>query len=511
MSKQSIVYNPDVLSTLANLSSDEVFTPPSVVNQLLDLLPKELFMNKNTTFLDPASKSGVFLREITKRLLLGLEFEIPDLQERINHILKNQIFGVATTELTALISRRTLYCSRFPNSKFSILRFNDSIGNIYYEGSDHFWINGRCKYCNASESEYRRENYKENYAYDFIHEMQKYSVKNMKFDVIIGNPPYQLSENSGGSSDSANPIYQHFIMQALKLEPRFLSMIIPSKWMVGGRGLDKFRKFFSSLDNIEYFIDYEDAKALFPGVHLDGGVCYFLINKNYKGKVNYSYHSNNGEEFYLQRTISIPNSKFLIRDPRIYIFLEKTQFFLPFTSLVSKVRPFGIRTYLFNEPSRIPEANLSYTEFANSVCVYGVKGIKGGAKRVKGYIDSKAITSSRDSINKYKLFFTTSYSTNAVKPPEIIFAGPNEIATETFLMIGPFETRAQAENCKSYMETNLFRTLLYFGKGTMHVNQDVFRFIPLVDLNKKWDDDLLIKELELTAEHITIIDSILKG
>lgn len=117
-------YNPDVLSCLANLSNDEVFTPPTVVNKMLDLLPQELFESPTTTFLDPAAKSGVFLREITKRLIVGLEKKIPDLQERVDHILHKQVFGIATTELTSLVARRSLYCSKYPNCKYSVSGFD---------------------------------------------------------------------------------------------------------------------------------------------------------------------------------------------------------------------------------------------------------------------------------------------------------------------------------------------------------------------------------------------------
>ena len=124
------VYNPDVLSCLANLSNDEVFTPPDVVNKMLDMLPQELFRNPDTTFLDPACKTGVFLREIAKRLIVGLEPQMPDLQQRVDHIFRKQLYGIAITELTSLLSRRGVYCSKYPNSEFSVSRFDDAQGNI---------------------------------------------------------------------------------------------------------------------------------------------------------------------------------------------------------------------------------------------------------------------------------------------------------------------------------------------------------------------------------------------
>lgn len=116
-------YNPDVLTCLANLSNDEVFTPPSLVNNILDLLPDDLWSNPDAKFLDPVSKSGVFLREIAKRLDIGLESKISDKQERINHIFNNQLYGIAITELTSLLSRRSVYGSKIANGNTLFVTF----------------------------------------------------------------------------------------------------------------------------------------------------------------------------------------------------------------------------------------------------------------------------------------------------------------------------------------------------------------------------------------------------
>lgn len=159
-------YNPDVLSCIANLSNDEVFTPPKLVNEILDQLPSVLWANPNITFLDPVSKSGVFLREIVKRLMIGLESKFPNQQERVNHILKNQVFGIAITELTSLLSRRSVYYSKNANGKYSITNsFDDAQGNVIYERMEHTWTNGKCIYCNASQEVYDRDSDLENYAY----------------------------------------------------------------------------------------------------------------------------------------------------------------------------------------------------------------------------------------------------------------------------------------------------------------------------------------------------------
>ena len=288
------VYNPDVLSCLANLSNDEVFTPPEVVNQMLDMLPQELFCNPDTTFLDPACKTGVFLREIAKRLIKGLEPQIPDLQERIDHIFHNQLYGIAITELTSLLSRRGVYCSKYPQSDLSVTKFENAEGNIRYrKNTKHIWLEGRCVCCGASQKtelgDSERGETLEAYAYEFIH---KKDIFAMKFDVIIGNPPYQLKVNETGKGLGAIPIYHKFIEQAQKLNPRYISMIVPARWFAGGVGLDDFRNNMLSNKHIKRIVDYIDSKDCFPGVDVNGGICYCLIDSQYQGNCEYTNISN---------------------------------------------------------------------------------------------------------------------------------------------------------------------------------------------------------------------------
>ncbi|MDR2962487.1 MAG: Eco57I restriction-modification methylase domain-containing protein [Bacteroidales bacterium] len=502
-------YNPDVLSCLANLSNDEVFTPPALANQILDILPASLWSNPEARFLDPVCKSGVFLREIAKRLMEGLKDIFPDEQERTNHVFTKQLFGMGITEITAIISRRSLYCSKVANSKYSVCSdFADEQGNIRYERMQHTFKNGKCLYCSASQEVYDRTEDAETYAYPFIHEQNLF--ENMKFDVIIGNPPYQLSDGSGGSSDSAIPIYNKFIEQAIALNSKYLVMIIPSKWMVGGRGLDKFRETFSEDKRVRIIVDYENSSDCFQGLHIDSGVCYFLWDRNYCGDVEYTYIKANGKKSTIKRSLKNSYYKYIVRDSEVMSILEKVSKGKSFATIVSNVRPFGIRKYLFNEPERYPDFGLQDKPFPNSVKVYGVKGIKGGAKRVNGYIKREKVPTRKDDIDKFKLFFTTSYSTNAFIPPAPIVAGKGEICTETFLLVGPFENQIQQGNCLNYISTNFFRTLLFIGKGSMQVTSEVFALIPLQDFSEAWTDEKLYKKYNLSQEEIDFIESMVK-
>ena len=289
--------NPDVLTCIANLSNDEVFTPPEFANGMLDMLAEawaadrggaNLWADKTVKFLDPFTKSGVFLRVITSRLTEGLANEMPNLEERVNHILTKQVFGIGITHLTSLLARRSVYCSKHANGSHSIAKsFTTESGNIWFERTEHTWADGKCKYCGANQNTFARGEGLETHAYAFIHtdEIKSRIAElfggDMQFDVIIGNPPYQLDD--GGYGTSAAPIYNKFVDQAKKLDPRLLTMIIPARWFAGGKGLDEFRESMLTDNRLRSIDDYLSASDVFPGIGLKGGVCYFLWDRDNRG------------------------------------------------------------------------------------------------------------------------------------------------------------------------------------------------------------------------------------
>ena len=503
-------YNPDVLECLANLSNDEIFTPPEVANKMIDLLPQDLFKSPDTKFLDPACKSGIFLREIAKRLIVGLENEIPDLQERLDHIYHKQLFGIGITELTSLMSRRTLYYTKYPQSSFSVSQFDNPEGNILFHSMEHTWEGNKCKFCGAPKKEFDRDEGLEEYAYEFIHAYKPEEIFNMKFDVIISNPPYHLTDG-GGTGDSAKPIYDLFIEKARRLNPKHLIFITPSRWMKGGKGLNKFRKNMIENDSLRYIYDYEDAKECFSSLNIDGGVCYFWIDKDYKGKTKYYYKPVGGSVIKSERYLKNKFSDTVIRDYRQLSIIDKvmSKKEMSFSDIVSSRKPFGIATDLFNNPESYGYSVIPKEKFDNSCKIYGVKGKKGGAKRRIGYINKKLLTKT-EGLDMYNVFCSYAYSTTSTVLPQPIIGYPGEACTETFLKIGNFNKKEEAVNCVNYISTKFFRALLFFNRIQKNLSKGTFIFIPLQDFSKNWSDEELYKKYNLNFDEINYIENLVQ-
>jgi len=489
-------YNPDVLSCLANLSNDEVFTPPDIVNRMLDMLPQELFNNKNATFLDPACKSGVFLREIAKRLLTGIEDEIPNLKKRINHIFHKQLFGIAITEMTSLLSRRSVYCSKYPNGKYSISTFDNVEGNIRFKKIKHNWKDEKCTFCGASKSEYDRDEKLETHAYEFIHTTKPEEIFNMKFDVIIGNPPYQLSDG-GGMGSSAVPLYHKFVEQAIKLKPRYLSMIIPARWYSGGKGLDTFRNEMLTDNHIRIITDYFNAEDCFPGVDISGGVCFFLWDRDNQGECDVISIRGNTQNKMQRPLLEQSTNTFIRFNESIAIFRkinEKGE--LRFSEEISPRRPFGLSS----------SVNSKSTEAFGTVKVFAYPN--------NGFISRKEINRNEEWIDQYKVFIAKAYGERGDFPYLVTakpFIGePNTCCSETYLVAKLCKDKQEAKNVISYMITRFFRFLVLLKKNTQNTSRDVYSLIPLQDFSELWTDEKLYKKYDITKNEIAFIESMIR-
>lgn len=537
--------NPDVLNSIANLSNDEVFTPPEFANRMLDTLEKawaesnngeNIWSNPDLKFLDPFTKSGVFLREIATRLIKGLESEIPDLQARVDHILTKQVFGIATTQLTSLMARRSLYCSKKANGKHSITKkFKDEAGNIWFQPMSHTWkkgtireltmdesgneveryVDGKCKHCGASKRDFEREEGLELHAYGLIHNDDPHEWvgeifgSEMQFDVIIGNPPYQLDD--GGYGTSAAAIYDKFVDQAKRLEPRQLIMVIPARWFAGGKGLDSFRASMLSDTQLRAIVDFPDSTTVFPGVQIKGGVCYFLWARGEHGLVRVESNLNSDKPSTLERKLLEKGSDVFIRynealpilkkviakesgqddvEPHLDLGEKK------FSNLVSSNKPFGLRTFFQGETH----------PFKDSLLVHQNGG--------KGYVARKEITFGQDLIDAWKVFIPMAGSGSDSFPHSILgkpFVGkPGEVCSETYNCIGPFESEAEAKNVIGYISTKIFRFLVLLHKPSQHASKSVYKFVPIIDFSSPVSELELEKRWELTEYDVAFIGSLIR-
>ena len=496
-------YNPDVLSCLANLSSDEVFTPPQMANQMLDLLPHTLWRNRKATFLDPSCKSGVFLREIAKRLDVGLEGQIRNRQKRLNHIFTRQLFAIATTELTALLSRRSTYCSKIANGRYSVCEaFTDANGNIRFERLQHTWKDERCAFCGAPMATYQRNEGLESHAYEFIHRKSLDKVFPMKFDVIIGNPPYQLDD--GGHGASASPIYHKFVESAIKLSPRYVVMITPSRWFSGGKGLDDFRARMLSESRLRVLVDYPKLYDGFPGVKIRGGVSYFLWDRDYDGPCAVQTMWD-GAPLGPPMKRRLDAYDVLVRRNEAVSILEKVRAYRvsgngepTLDARVSSRKPFGFPTNFHGAPTS--------------------KGLKRpvklyGSQRMS-WVARAAIERNPDWIDQWKILMTRVQGTSAAVETKFlsrpIIAGPGEACSETYVVAGRFPDEKTARSYAEYLQTRFVRFLVSLRKATQDAAKDVYAFVPDIPLNRKWTDEKLYERYGLTAEEVAFIESTVK-
>lgn len=523
-------HNPDILTSIANLSNDEVFTPPDFANRMLDTLTTawadanngaSMWTDSSLTFLDPFTKSGVFLREITSRLTEGLADEFPDLQERVDHILTKQVFGIGITQLTSLIARRSVYCSKLANGKHSIARsLSTEAGNIWFEPFEHTWVgatefvetadkngkpitkgvNGKCKYCGASQKTLDRGDGLETHAYAFIHtEDVKALISeifggDMQFDIIIGNPPYQLGTE--GHGNQARPIYHQFVEQAKRLDPRYLVMVTPSRWFSGGMGLSDFRASMLSDRRMRNIVDYPKLYDAFPGVKIRGGISYFLWDRDHDGPCTIQTMQDGkplGEA--VARYLGVYD--ILVRRNEAIPILEKVRERGEPTldQRVSSQKPFGLATNFKGKPSS--------SGLALPVRLYANQRID--------WVARSAVPINTGWIDKWKVLMTRIQGTSAAVETKFlskpIIAGPGTACTETYVVAGHFETETEAVNYAKYLRTRFVRFLVSLRKPTQDALKPVYGFVPDLPLDREWTDTDLYKRYGLSAEEIAFVES----
>jgi site-specific DNA-methyltransferase (adenine-specific) len=507
--------NPDVLSCIANLSSDEVFTPPILANQMLDSISDawaaenegaDIWADQTVTFLDPCTKSGIFLREITKRLIDGLETQIPDLEKRIEHILTEQVFGIGITTLTSLLARRSLYCSKHANGEHSIVKsFDDDAGNIWFKPLKHRWKGSKCIHCGASKKTYSRGDDKESHAYAFIHtnNINNLSLdvfgKQMQFDVVIGNPPYQLSD--GGHGRSASPIYHLFIQQAKKLSPRYLSMVVPARWYSGGKGLEKFREEMLQDEQISVLVDFENSSEVFPGVDIAGGICYFLRTER-SNDLCKVINMVDGESWESERRLD--TFPIFIRQSRAIPVIQKITDYEKdrrrLSTVVSPRQPFGL------VGNYTPKTSGTPCHFTQKIGL--------------SYVDSNDVRDKNNCIDKWKLLIPRAPiagQTDFSKPVGFYYDGnvkiakPGECCTESWLVAYTANSVTEIESFKSYLFTKIFRFLLLQAVVSQDVSRERFFLIPdLEEYNRTYSDEILRKRWNISDDEWHFIDSKIK-
>jgi site-specific DNA-methyltransferase (adenine-specific) len=503
--------NPDVLMCIANLSNDEVITPPEFANRMLDTLAEawaanhngaNLWANKTVKFLDPCAKSGVFLREITTRLTKGLADEIPNLEECVDHVLTKQVFGIGITYLTSLLARRSVYCSKHAQGKHSIAKgFASDVGNIWFERMGHTWLGTKCVYCGAPRTIFDRKEGLETHAYAFIHtddiktRIAELFGGDMQFDVIIGNPPYQMTGGAGGSSDSS--IYHLFVEQAMRLAPRYLSMVMPSRWMAGGRGLDEFRQAMLGDRRMRELVDYPASYDVFPGVEIKAGICYFLWDAAHEGDCRVT--TIRGGEVLGPISRKLDDYDVFVRDARAVSILHKVleRGEAPINTILTRDTAFGLASNF---------AGFHETERSGDVPLYYIRRMK----RAVSYIGRDAVTKSVHLIDTWKVLVPEAFNGGDGLPHQIVgkplIAPLPSVCTQSFLFFH-VGSRNAAKSLQSYYTTRFFRFLVSQRKITQHALHSTYAWVPMQTWNRAWTDEDLYSKYGITRKEQEYIES----
>lgn len=493
---------PDILDVIAALSSDAVPTPPLLARALLDSLPVEVWSNPDYRWLDPATKSGSILREAAARLMTGLAGWEVDPFKRADHILRNMLFGCGITQVHGEMTRRSVYISRDASSEHSAVKFDDADGNLPFVPADHdFPLNrqghpsGACRTCRAPVRLERGET-RENYAYAFIHEAYPTEeMKDMQFDVIVGNPPYQTGDKKN-EDDRTSPIYQYFIERAIALNPKYLAMIVPSRWFTGGFGLDKFRERMIADRRIRAIVDNPKLFDCFPGVEIKGGVNYFLWDRDHDGDCEFSTRIDGVILSTTTRDLR-DGDGIVMRDNRAATIVEKVKSSHSGAWCDTVCGPqmaFGQMRTNFSGDRAVPEPGDVPLIFSGRV----------------GYVAPSVIEKNQAWIGKWKVLIPKAGDGHGREVSyvlgEPIALAPGSACTQTYLVAGVFGTRKETENYARYLTTKFARFLILQRKTTQDIYSDRFKFVPALDMKRRWTDSDLYEHFALAQEEVDYIE-----
>lgn len=299
----------------------------------------------------------------------------------------------------------------------------------------------------------------------------------MKFDAVVGNPPYQIMD--GGAKASATPVYQYFVTQSQQIAPKYVSMIMPARWYAGGKGLDDFRSTMLNQSQIRYLTDISNSAECFPGVNIAGGICYFLWEKSYNAACT---------------VINIRDGKHISKVERN---LNEYDYFVR-----DNIALTIIRKVLNRNESLLKNVVFSRNYFSLPTTITGSTTKKDGYIQVltsKGllYVKDTKVSDKDNLLGKYKVIITYAMS-GGNKPTSdgnyqilssLKVLNPYEACTETYLILDTFDDKQQAKNMTSYAATKFFRFLLLQALSSIHITKDKFCFVPVQDFTDNSDID----------------------
>ena len=440
-----------------------VKTPVSLVDCQLDIYPPEVWKDKNQKWLIPCSKTGVYELGIYIRLISGLVEEIPDRDARRRYIVMNMIFSLAPTPACELVIRRNYLGKVWNNTDFMSLE-----GNVQ-----------RCDFLKVQKNKDGAIMVKETNG----------DKKYVKFDCIVGNPPYQKSDGAGGRGSSAGAFYPEFVLQAIKLNPIYLSMVIPSRWMSGsGKGIKPFLETMLQNEGLSEIVTTDNAKEWFPTIELTGGVMYFLIDKSKKGhvvKINGVTTDLTDEEYILTDTIGMG-----IRDK----VLGKTS--VTFDSVMLLRKPYGLHSNHKDWALDGADAYICHCTGA------------GGGGNVTRYVDKHLVTNNQNTIDKWKVCIAKAYGAEPESTGNAFVIGPNHVVSESYLVMATFSTENEAKNAEAFFNTTKFaQYMVSLRKNTQNMSAKVFKWLPYLDFTRSYTDADLNTKYGLSSDEVTHIEN----